>query len=92
MTGQKIPDSKRWKHRRRATPQMVSMAAPVPAPDLVLAYRSNYAVLRRDLSHADAEPAAYDRVVALCQSTGLDLETSKQRAMAAMRESLRLEA
>jgi hypothetical protein len=60
-----------------------------PELDLVLAYRSNYAALRRDLKHEDAEPAAYDRVVALCQSTGLDLETSKQRAMAAMKESLR---
>jgi hypothetical protein len=60
-----------------------------PEPDLVLAYRANYAALRRDLKHEDAEPAAYDRVVALCQSTGLDLETSKQRALAAMKEALR---
>lgn len=34
MTGQKIPDSKRWKHRRKAEPQATSTAAPTPAQPL----------------------------------------------------------
>ena len=34
MTGQKIPDSKRWKHRRKAEPQATSTAAPTLAQPL----------------------------------------------------------